>query len=531
MENYVKGETLGEGSFGVVFRAVHKQTGAVVAIKKIRLGKAKEGVNVTALREIKLLRELKGPYLVKLLDVFPHKRNLSLVFEYMESDLEAIIQDKTIILSPADIKAYMSMLFQSLDFCHTRWVVHRDVKPNNFLISATGEMKLGDFGLARIFGSPDSKYTNQVFARWYRAPELLYGSTLYTTSVDIWAAGCILAELLLRRPWLPGGTDLDQLGKIFGALGTPTLAQWPGMKALPHFLEFNPIRPTPLHQLFPQASPDCLDLLRSLVAFDPARRPSAAAALQHAYFQQGPVPTHPSQLPKPKSRIEAPLKLPPQGASALQQAPGEQMNEQPDAIMAEGRAPYDAEGDQAGPGPRSSQPPSAPGPCSVGLTPGDSMDRWMHPPPSRPCPGSHLVPQALHFQSASRPAPQLPGEGHEPSTNSIRKELLRQGGMSYLDGRSGMTSDIRQLDLGSDADPVLKRRRFSDSSMEGGSRDTPDESTPLLHPLMRASHLDPAAAGRPQLTSGDRQYLRKRKLAMDEAFNADCADATNAVYA
>ncbi|KAK9844566.1 hypothetical protein WJX74_004102 [Apatococcus lobatus] len=139
MENYVKGETLGEGSFGVVFRAVHKQTGAVVAIKKIRLGKAKEGVNVTALREIKLLRELKGPYLVKLLNVFPHKRNLSLVFEYMESDLEAIIQDKTIVLSPADIKSYMHMLFQSLDFCHTRWVVHRDVKPNNFLISSTGK--------------------------------------------------------------------------------------------------------------------------------------------------------------------------------------------------------------------------------------------------------------------------------------------------------------------------------------------------------------------------------------------------------
>ncbi|KAK9844956.1 hypothetical protein WJX74_009039 [Apatococcus lobatus] len=401
-------------------------------------------------------------------------------------------------------------------------------------------MKLGDFGLARIFGSPDSKYTNQVFARWYRAPELLYGSTLYTTSVDIWAAGCILAELLLRRPWLPGNTDLDQLGKIFGALGTPTLAQWPGMKSLPHFLEFNAMRATPLSQLFPQVSSDCLDLLRSLVAFDPARRPSAAAALQHAYFSQSPAPTPPAQLPKPKSRIEAPLRLPPQGASALQQAPGEQLNAKPDAIMAEARAPYAAEDIASGPGPsrghlaaadHSAPEPSTDQAAAVppGMTPASTADHDMLPPPSRPCPGTQPPPRALQFQSGGRPPPDLPGEGHEPSTNSIRKELLRQGGAHFPIGQSGMTSDIKQLDLDADDRPVTKRRRISDASLDDSSHDVQDDSTPLLHPQMRASYLDPAAA-RPQLNSGDRQYL-KRKLAMDEAFNSDCTDGANAVHA
>lgn len=164
MEKYEKAETLGEGQFGVVFKAKHKETGQIVAIKKIRLGKAKEGVNMTALREVKLLRELQSPHIVRLVDVFAHKNNLALVFDFMESDLEMVIKNRATVLSPADIKAYMRMLLQALESVHAKWVLHRDIKPNNFLISSTGEMKLADFGLARAFGSPGRKYTNQVIA-------------------------------------------------------------------------------------------------------------------------------------------------------------------------------------------------------------------------------------------------------------------------------------------------------------------------------------------------------------------------------
>eukprot|EP00897_Mesotaenium_endlicherianum_P000216 jgi/Mesen1/10195/ME000766S09571 len=196
---YIKGLTLGEGTFGVVYKATDT---VIVAIKKIRVGKYKEGVNVTALREIKLLKELKDRHVIELIDVFPNKQNLNLVFSFMESDLEAVICDRNIVLSQADVKSYFQMTLKGLAFCHSKWVLHRDMKPNNLLIGANGELKLADFGLARIFGSPDRKFTHQVFARWYRAPELLFGSKHYGPGVDMWAAGCIFAELLLRRPFL-----------------------------------------------------------------------------------------------------------------------------------------------------------------------------------------------------------------------------------------------------------------------------------------------------------------------------------------
>lgn len=156
-------------------------------------------MNVTALREVKLLRELSGlscPYIITLLDVFPLKKNLALVFDLMEGDLEAIIRDRSLVLSLADIKAYMKMLLTALDVCHSSFVVHRDVKPNNLLVASNGEIKLSDFGLSRLIGSPERgqggqrrPYTNQVFARWYRSPELLYGSSLYGFACDVWAAG------------------------------------------------------------------------------------------------------------------------------------------------------------------------------------------------------------------------------------------------------------------------------------------------------------------------------------------------------
>ncbi|ERN16754.1 cyclin-dependent kinase D-1 [Amborella trichopoda] len=307
---YIKGVTLGEGTYGIVFKALDTKTNQTVAIKKIRLGKHKEGVNVTALREIKLLKELKDPNVIELIDAYPHKGNLHLVFEFMESDLEAVIRDRNIVLSPADIKSYMQMTLKGLAYCHRKWVLHRDMKPNNLLIGSDGQLKLADFGLARIFGSPDRKFTHQVFARWYRAPELLFGTKHYGAGVDVWAAGCIFAELLLRRPFLQGSSDIDQLGKIFAAFGTPKPSQWPDMIYLPDYVEYQFVLAPPLRSLFPMASDDALDLISRMFTYDPKNRITVQQALEHRYFSSVPAPTNPVLLPRPAAKGEAVNNIP-----------------------------------------------------------------------------------------------------------------------------------------------------------------------------------------------------------------------------
>ncbi|KAM4088124.1 hypothetical protein ACJW30_07G045700 [Castanea mollissima] len=277
-DRYLKREVLGEGTYGVVYKAIDTKTGQTVAIKKIRLGKQKEGVNFTALREIKLLKELKDPNIIELIDAFPHK---------------------------ADIKSYLQMTLKGLAICHKKWVLHRDMKPNNLLIGSNGQLKLADFGLARIFGSPDRKFTHQVFARWYRAPELLFGTKQYGSGVDVWAAACIFAELLLRRPFLQGSSDIDQLGKIFAAFGTPTPSQWPDMVYLPDYVEYQYVPSPTLRSLFPMASDDALDLLSKMFTYDPKSRISVQQALEHRYFSSAPPPTNPDKLPRPAPKRES----------------------------------------------------------------------------------------------------------------------------------------------------------------------------------------------------------------------------------
>lgn len=152
---------------------------------------------------------------ISITDVFGHKSNVSLVFDFMDTDLEVIIKDINIVLTTANIKAYMIQTLQGLDYLHCNWILHRDLKPNNLLVNSKGVLKIGDFGLAKFHGSPSRINTHQVVTRWYRAPELLYGARQYGNAIDMWAVGCILAELLLRAPFLPGESDLDQLTKIF----------------------------------------------------------------------------------------------------------------------------------------------------------------------------------------------------------------------------------------------------------------------------------------------------------------------------
>nr|NVI70829.1 Cyclin-dependent kinase 7 [Cucujiformia] len=166
-----------------------------VAVKKIKIGskqEAQDGVNRTALREIKLLQELNHENLISLLDVFGQSSNISLVFDFMDTDLEVIIKDTSLILTTAHIKSYIIQTLQGLEYLHMYWILHRDLKPNNLLVNADGVLKIADFGLAKQFGSPSRPLTHQVVTIWYRAPELLFGAKQYSTGVDMWAVGCIL---------------------------------------------------------------------------------------------------------------------------------------------------------------------------------------------------------------------------------------------------------------------------------------------------------------------------------------------------
>ncbi|XP_064496971.1 cyclin-dependent kinase 7 isoform X1 [Pseudopipra pipra] len=263
------------------------------------------GINRTALREIKLLQELSHPNIIGLIDAFGHKSNISLVFDFMETDLEVIIKDTSIVLTQSHIKAYMLMTLQGLEYLHQHWILHRDLKPNNLLLDENGVLKLADFGLAKSFGSPNRVYTHQVVTRWYRAPELLFGARMYGVGVDMWAVGCILAELLLRVPFLPGDSDLDQLTRIFETLGTPTEEQWPGMTSLPDYVTFKSFPGMPLQHIFSAAGDDLLNLLQGLFTFNPCTRVTATQALKQKYFSNRPGPTPGNQLPRPNCPAEA----------------------------------------------------------------------------------------------------------------------------------------------------------------------------------------------------------------------------------
>jgi len=276
-----------------------KQQKRYVAIKKIRLRDSQVGLSSDAIREIKLLQELNHPNVMKVLEIFGSSGNINLVLEYMESDLEHIIKSNDIVLSVADIKQYMRMLLLAVEHCHNNWVLHRDIKPGNLLIGSDGEMKLADFGLAKFYGSPDRKLSTQACTLWYRAPELLYGAESYGTGADMWSVGCVFAELMLRRPFFTGDTELKQLTHIFAVLGTPKEIDWPGMTSLPRFVEFETVPISPLRTFFPAADKDALDLLSRLLVFSPSSRLTATQALKHPFFSSPPLPTPISKLPKP----------------------------------------------------------------------------------------------------------------------------------------------------------------------------------------------------------------------------------------
>jgi len=243
-----------------------------------------------------LAGEFKHPNIIELVDCFiTTDLAMCLVLEYAYTDLERIIKNRAISLSMADIKQHMFSLLTAVEACHSRWILHRDLKPDNMLYVKDGTMKLGDFGLARLYGTPKTRLSPEAITLWYKPPELLLGAYEYNSSADMWSVGCIFAELLLRKPFLQGQhTDINQLTEIFKVFGTPTDTSWPEHKALPlpsRGLTWDECPPVPFDEIFTAAPKDALSLLRSLLVLDPNERFSAVQCLNHPYFVNQPSPT------------------------------------------------------------------------------------------------------------------------------------------------------------------------------------------------------------------------------------------------
>merc|ERR1719272_916917 len=237
---YIRTEKLGEGTYGIVYKAKNSRTGEIVAMKQIRLDNEDEGVPSTAIREVSLLKELQHPNIVALLDVRCLKESILLVFEFVDMDLRQFLKGHGPLQGPALPHALLQ-LFEGVHVLHSHRILHRDLKPQNLLVDRGGtRLKLADFGLARVFNVPIRPFTHEVVTLWYRAPEVLLGEERYATPVDIWSCGCIFSEMATGHALFPGDSEIDTIFKIFQVLGTPTLQEWPGLKDLQDYKDTFP---------------------------------------------------------------------------------------------------------------------------------------------------------------------------------------------------------------------------------------------------------------------------------------------------
>ena len=305
---YEKLGKVGEGTYGEVFKARHRVTGEMVALKKIRMENEREGFPISAIREIKILKQLNHPSIVCLKgivtdaeepsELLKSKGAFYMVFEYMQHDLTGILEGGLVTLSAQNIRALIRSLLAGLEYCHTNMgMLHRDIKASNLLLNSKGQLKIADFGLARWNDKgEDGRYTNRVITLWYRPPELLLGKEQYGPAVDVWSAGCILGELYTKKPIFKGEDELDQLEKISRICGTPNKLVWPTVSECPSFkvIGLKKVHPRIVKEHFRKAFPEtgdatgipqgALDLLDKMLTLDPTQRITAAAALEHPYL-------------------------------------------------------------------------------------------------------------------------------------------------------------------------------------------------------------------------------------------------------
>ncbi|GMP60675.1 hypothetical protein CsSME_00023433 [Camellia sinensis var. sinensis] len=283
-DTFEKIDKIGSGTYSNVYKARDTMTGKIVALKKVRFDNLEpESVRFMS-REIIILRRLDHPNVIRLEGLVTSRMSCSLylVFEYMEHDLAGLAASPDIKFTEAQVKCYMHQLLSGLEHCHNRGVLHRDIKGSNLLIDNGGMLKIADFGLATIV-NPNHKHplTSRVVTLWYRAPELLLGATDYSVGIDLWSAGCILAELLAGKPIMPGRTEVEQLHKIYKLCGSPSDEYWKKSK-LPNATLFKPREPYKrcVSETFKNFPPSALPLIENLLAIDPAERETATDALR-----------------------------------------------------------------------------------------------------------------------------------------------------------------------------------------------------------------------------------------------------------
>ncbi|XP_021285704.1 cyclin-dependent kinase 10 isoform X1 [Herrania umbratica] len=308
---YEKLNKISEGTYGIVYRARDKKTGEIVALKKVKILDRRDfeeyGFPLTSLREINILASFDHPSIVKVKEVVVDDHdNVYMVMEYMQHDFKGLMESMKHQFSTSDVKCLMLQLLEGVKYLHDNWVLHRDMKTSNLLLNNQGELKICDFGMARQYGSPLKPYTTKVVTQWYRAPELLLGAKKYSTAVDMWSVGCIMAELLAKEPLFKGTSEIDQLRKIFDTLGTPNEKIWAGFSQLPGAkANYSKQLYNLLRRKFPAASftgspvlSDAgFDLLNRLLTYDPEKRITADDALNHDWFHELPLPKSKEFLP------------------------------------------------------------------------------------------------------------------------------------------------------------------------------------------------------------------------------------------
>ncbi|KAK5107788.1 hypothetical protein LTR62_000656 [Meristemomyces frigidus] len=336
-----------EGSYGHVSRARAASTGEIVAIKKLKLDPIRDaGFAVTALREIQCLQASKHRHIVELREVVygtaegSSHDHIYLVMDFLEHDLKTLQEEMAEPFMPSEVKTLLLQLSSAVEYLHDHWILHRDLKTSNILLNNRGEVKLADFGMARFVGDPaPANLTQLVVTLWYRAPELLLGAKEYDGAIDVWSLGCIFGELMAQQPLMPGKNEVDQLAKIFTLCGIPTEANWPGFRRLPNAASLrlppssnsgntsssfssSSSSSSSIRTKFPSLTNAGSALLTSLLALNPAARPTAKGILSHQYFTEDPrpkptamFPTFPSKAGQERRRRQASPDAPERGTA------------------------------------------------------------------------------------------------------------------------------------------------------------------------------------------------------------------------
>ncbi|KAK7506538.1 hypothetical protein BaRGS_00002013 [Batillaria attramentaria] len=289
MEKYENLGLVGEGSYGMVLKCRHKDTGQLVAIKKFLESEDDKMVKKIAMREVKMLKQLRHDHLVNLIEVFRRKKRLYLVFEFVDHTVLDELEKCPNGLDETTCRKILWQVLKGTEFCHLHHIIHRDIKPENILVSKSGIVKICDFGFARTLAQPGETYTDYVATRWYRAPELLVGDTKYGKAVDIWAVGCLLSEMLTGEPLFPGDSDIDQLYHIVKCFGNLTPRHREVFLRNPLFvgMRIPEVREVqPLERKFTKVSTEALDFMKQCLRLDPDNRPTCSDLLKHNLFQR-----------------------------------------------------------------------------------------------------------------------------------------------------------------------------------------------------------------------------------------------------